>query len=167
LDPIVVGFKSLLVGNTNLKLPEALLASIRPLNKSAETMGFNSLHQAFVLIEEQLKWIVEKQQILPSNKILLVQAYENLIKLLPASQKQAASLEMIISDSSTNSLILALVKSSTVDSWMIQALLEVGINSPGRLLSTSSQEIQAVTGLPEDKCKEILWKCRYALSETK
>jgi len=166
LDPIVVGFRALISGNTNIKLVEALLASIRPLRRSADTMGFRSLHQAFCGMESQLEATMSASVVRPIDRIQLLQSFDQLARLLPRSTHHASTLDVMDPEATSHSLILSLVVAPGVEGWMVQTLLEVGIFSPQRLLAATSSDIQAVTGLPADKCLEILTRCRRAYAES-
>lgn len=166
LDPIIVGFRALISGNSNPKLVDALLASLKPLRRSAETMGFKALHHAFSEMELHLETTQQYASIRPIDRILLLEAFDQLAQLLPRSNHHASTLDVLDPDATSHSLILALVVAPGIEGWMVQTLLEVGIYSPARLLSASAADIQAVTGLALEKCVEILSRCRRAYADS-
>ncbi|MBN1295554.1 hypothetical protein JXA80_02160 [bacterium] len=160
IEPLIVGFKSVIGGNNSPKLFAALLASIRPLRRSAETMGFSDLEKAFASLKAILNQAQETGNLLSADRIQFVRAYEQLTKSLPNEDHDRGLMDLFDSERASNSMILQLIASPVVQGWMIQALLEIGITDRKKLLSSTAEEIRAVTGLPFDQCRELLLVCR-------
>ncbi len=163
LDPLIVGFRSILNGNHSQKLFQALLASIKPLRRSAQKMGFTDLAETFSGLEQILNDAILSQGLLPSDRVLFMRAFGRLASVLPDEGRSMGLLDILDNDSVSSSLMLTLIQAKSVKGWMIQALVEVGINTPARLLKTKAEEIKAVTGLPLDNCKELLRECRKVI----
>jgi len=160
LEPLVVGFKSIVGGNNSQKLFTALLASIRPLRRSAETMGFHDLRNAFMSLEAILKQAQDSGNMIPADRIQFVKAYDQLAHSLPNAGEDVGLIDLFDTDQASKSMVLKLIGSPHIEGWMIQALLEIGITDRKKLLSTTAEEMKSVTGLPYEHCRELLIVCR-------
>lgn len=163
LEPLVVGFRAVMGGQNSQKLFAALLASIRPLRQSAETMGFQDLRIAFQSLEAILKQAQESGNMIAADRIQFVRAYSELTKNLPNAGKEMGLLDLFDTDRLPDSMILTFIGSPAVEGWMIQALLEIGITDRKKLLSSTVEDVRAVTGLPFDQCRELLYVCRQEI----
>ena len=165
LDPLSIGFKFIMKGNSSVKLLNALLASIRPLRRSAQAMGFTELSQAFLGLESILDDAIKSGGLIPSDRVLFMRAYGSLTEILPESGKGLGLLDILDTDNFSSSLILSLIQTGAVQGWMIQALMETGVTTPERLMKTGEHDIKAITGLPIETCREMLAVCRKAVEK--
>lgn len=165
LEPLVVGFRAVMGGNNSQKLFAALLASIRPLRQSAETMGFQDLRIAFQALESILKQAQETGNMIAADRIHFVRAYSELTRNLPNAGKDMGLMDLFDTDSLPDSMILHFIGSPSVEGWMIQALLEIGITDRKQLHGCTVEDVRAVTGLPFDQCRELLHVCRRELQK--
>lgn len=165
LEPLVVGFRAVMGGNNSQKLFAALLASIRPLRQSAETMGFHDLRIAFQALESILKQAQETGNMIAADRIHFVRAYSELTRNLPNAGKDMGLMDLFDTDSLPDSMILHFIGSPSVEGWMIQALLEIGITDRKQLHGCTVEDVRAVTGLPFDQCRELLHVCRRELQK--
>ncbi|MCD4654721.1 helix-hairpin-helix domain-containing protein [bacterium] len=161
IEPIAVGIRSVLQGNRSSELINALLASLRPLHRSAETMGFVQMSAALYNLESILTKSTQSGGINPNMRISITKAYSALKSNLPQSGNNLGLVEILDSQVTESSLMLTLLNSGKIEEWVIQTLVEVGINTPEKLAKASAAEISDVTGLSHDKSKEILLQCRY------
>ncbi len=165
LEPLVVGFKAVMSGNNSQRLFAALLASIRPLRQSADTMGFDDLRVAFLSLEAILKQAQESGSMIAADRIQFVRAYTELTRNLPNEGRDMGLIDLFDREELPDTMILHFIGSPRVEGWMIQALLEKGITDRSKLLRTSVDEIRAVTGLPYDQCRELLYVCRREIQK--
>ncbi len=160
IEPIVVGLRSAMGGNKSTELFNALLASLRPLLRSAETMGFVQMGTALARLDTLLTRAAEKGAMNSKLRIATIQAYGELKKHLPDSGKSSGLMDLIDLDMADSSFLLALTVDTEIDDWMVQTLVEVGINSRDKLKVASVNEISDVTGLSFDKSMKLLNACR-------
>ncbi len=163
LEPLVVGFKAVVSGNNTQKLFGALLASIKPLRRSAETMGFSQLTSAFNGLELILLQAQRAGSMIPADRIQFVKAYGELAKCLPNEGAEMGLIDILDSNKTSNSMVLNLIKSKMVEGWMVQTLLEIGVTTPDKFRKTNAEEIKALTGLPYEHCRNMIQTCRTAL----
>jgi len=160
IEPIVVGLRSAIRGQKSTRLFKALLSSLIPLLRSAETMGFAQMSTALARLESILTSAARRGSMNSQLRIATMQAYGELKRQLPDSGKSSGLIDLIDQDSKTSSFLISLTTNADIEEWMVQALLEVGINSPQKLKVASANEISAVTGLSYEKCQSLLTSCR-------
>ncbi len=166
IEPIAAGIRSVLSGNSSGKLFTALLSSLRPLQRSAETMGFGQLADALSQLEDVLNQAVGNGMNAPT-RILLIKAYSLLKSNLPDSGRNLGLIDVLDNESTTSSFMLTLINSHKIDEWIIQVLIEAGVNTRRQLQIASPEEISAVTGLSYAKSERILAACREVLTINK
>jgi len=131
------------------------------MRRAAEAMGFSLLTEDFVAIEGILKTMLDAG-FNSATRLGLIRAYHALRRSLPSDGRDIGLTDVVNTDHVNATLLAAMSKVRDLEEWMLQVLVEVGVNNKTRLFSATAEELQAVTGLTAEQSREVLRTCRSA-----